>query len=147
MPEDEPRVFTALVEFLYTNWYTYPYYVAVGTGCGTPVPDLAEGLYHASVYATAHKYDYPELEVAALDLFMYVLKHLEGMDVVRLWKGAYAMNLILPEVEENEKLVEFRRRLPGLLKELYIEHRTEMESAAVEYPMLWSDLMRLALSQ
>lgn len=147
MPEDEPQDVIALIEFLYTKHYTYPYYTDAESESDSPTPDLAEGLYHVGVYATAHKYGCLELVAAALDLFMYVLRHLEGIDVLRLWKGAYAMNLLLQEVEDNEKLAEFRCGLAGLLKELYREYRPEMETTVAEYPMLWSDLLRLVVSQ
>lgn len=147
MPDDTLQDVTALVEFLYKDRYTYPYYEDAESGSTSPVPDLAEGLYHVGVYATAHKYGCPELETAALDLFMYVLEHLQGIEVVRLWKGAYGMDLLLEMVEDNERMETFRCVLPGLLKELYSEHRTEMEAAAAEYPLLWSDFLRLVLAQ
>lgn len=146
MPEDELQDITALVEFLYTERYTYPYHVAVESGPDRPAPDLTEGLYHVGVYATAHKYGCLELVATALDLFMYVLGHLKGIEVVHLWKGAYAMNLQLQQVEHNEKVEEFRRGLGALLTELYKEHRTEMETATAEYPLLVSDLLRLVVT-
>lgn len=147
MPEDELQDVTALVEFLYTDRYTYPYYVTAEPGSGRPTPNLAEGLYHVGVYATAHKYGCFELLATTLDLFMYVLEHLKGIDVIELWKRAYSMNLLLQDVEDNEKVGDFRRGLPGLLGELYTEHRPEMETTAVEYPMLLSDLLRLVMTK
>lgn len=146
MPDDAPQDVTALVEYLYTGRYTYPYLVPAESGSGIPAPDLAEGLYHVGVYAMAHKYGCSELEAAALDSFMYVLERLGAIDVVRLWKGGYAMNLLLREVEDNENMAKFRRRLPGMLKELYSKHREEVETAAAEYPLLCSDFLRLVLS-
>lgn len=146
MPEDEPQDVIALVEFLYTGRYTYPYHADAESKLANPAPDLAEGLYHVAVYATAHKYGCLELVATALDLFMYVLGQMKGMDVVRLWKGAYSMNLLLQEVEGEQKALEFKRRLSGLMKELYTKHRVEMETVAAEYPVLVSDLLRLVVT-
>lgn len=146
MPEDEPQDVVALVEFLYTGRYTYPYHADAESTLEKPAADLMEGLYHVGVYATAHKYGCVELVATALELFMYVMGQLKGMDVVHLWKGAYAMDLLLQEVEDEEKGQEFKHGLGGLLKELYMEHRVEMETAAVEYPVLVSDLLRLVVT-
>lgn len=146
MPEDEPQDVVALVEFLYTGRYTYPYHADTESTLEKPAAALIEGLYHVGVYATAHKYGCLELVATALELFMYVMGQLKGMDVVHLWKGAYAMDLLLQEVEDEEKGQEFKHGLAGLLKELYIEHRVEMEAAAVEYPVLVSDLLRLVVT-
>lgn len=145
MPEDEPQYVTALLEFLYTGHYSYPYYTEIESGSDRPAPNPAEGLHHVGVYAIAHKYGCLELVAVALDLFMYVLRRLAGIDVVRLWKGANAMNLLLKEVEDNDKLGEFKRGLVGLFKELYVEHRAEMETTVAEYPLLWSDLFSLVV--
>lgn len=145
MPEDNPQDVTALVEFLYTGSYSYPYHADVDSESASPTPDLAEGLYHVGVYATAHKYGCTELVTTALGLFVHVLVHLEGIEVVRLWKGAYAKDLFLQDVEDNEDMVEFRGRLAQLMKGLYAEHRVEMEAVAAEFPVLVSDLLRLVV--
>lgn len=146
MPEDEPQDVIALVEFLYTGRYTYPYHADAEFTLANPAPDLAEGLYHVAVYATAHKYGCLELVTTALEMFMYVLGQLKGMDVVRLWKGAYAINLLLQDVEDEQKALGFKRGLGELLKELYTNHRLEMETTAAEYPVLMSDLLRLVVT-
>lgn len=145
MPEDDPQDVTALVEFLYTGSYSYAYHDNAESESEGPTPDLAEGLYHVGVYATAHKYGCTELVAVSLGLFIYVLVHLEGIEVVRLWKGAYAKDLRLQDVEGNESVVEFMGRLAQLVKGLYAEHRTEMETVAAEFPVLISDLLRLVV--
>lgn len=142
MPEDDPQNVSAVIEFLYTGNYTYQYRTDEKSA-PSPAPDLTEGLYHVGVYATAHKYGCEMLEEAALRSFVYVLGHLKGVEVLRLWKGAYAENLCLGDVEGDGKLDEFKRGLPELLKELYTRERAEVEATAAEYPLLVSDLLRL----
>lgn len=147
MPEDEPQNIAAMIEFLYTSNYTYQYGTDGGTDgdpdIGCPAPALAEGLYHVGVYATAHKYDCDSLAKAALENFVYVLRHLKGVEVMRLWKAAYAENLQLENIEGHGKLEKFKRDLPKWLKELYTEQRAAVEAMAVEYPLFMSDLLRL----
>lgn len=143
MPEDEPQNIAAMIEFLYTNNYTYQYGTDGESDIGRPAPSLAEGLYHVGVYATAHKYDCDSLAKAALENFVYVLRHLKGVEVMRLWKAAYAENLQLGDIEGHGKLEKFKRDLPKWLKELYTGQRAEVEAMAVEYPLFMSDLLRL----
>lgn len=147
MPEDEPQTVAALIEFLYTRCYTYPYHTPseASSEPDAPAADLDEGAYHIGVYATAFKYDCTALVEGALKAFMFVLGELKGVDVLRLWKGAYAKELLLKAVHGMEDVGEFRAGLPQLLKEMYMEHPTEMERTSVDFPALLHDLLRLVV--
>lgn len=152
MPEDDPHTVAALIEFLYTGVYTYPYHTASEAvvadetgGPPPPAPDIDEGAYHVGVYATASKYGCTGLVDAAMKAFMFVLGQLKGVDVLRLWKIAYAKELVLGSVQRHEDVAEFRTGLPVLLKELYLAHPTEMERTSVDYPALLHDLLRLVV--
>lgn len=146
MPEDEPQIVSALIEFLYTGGYTYAYSPADETDSDAPPADLQEGSFHVGVYATAFKYDCQELVKASLTSFLGVLGQLKGIDVVRLWKAAYAKQLLLSKVREDAMLAEFKSGLVVLLKELYITHGEEMDRTSEEHPGLMNDLLRLVVS-
>lgn len=148
MPEDEPQFVAALIEFLYTGSYTYPYRASQEVGGEVaikllaPVTELAEGVYHVGVYTTAQKYGSTELGEAALKAFMFVLRELKGVDVLNLWEAAYEKDLTLTVVEERVEVETFRVGLPLLMKELYTLHPTEMREMSVAYPTLLDDLCR-----
>lgn len=150
MPEDEPEIISALIEFLYTGSYTYTYDPEATTVSetteDTPVSDLTEGSFHVSVYTVAFKYDCQLLVRAAVASFTHVLKQLNGISVIRLWKAAYAKGLFLSECENDGDLDEFKGGLAKLLKVLYETDREEMESTISEYPALSSDFLRLVVS-
>lgn len=146
MPEDDPQHVSAMIEFLYTGGYTYAHPSRQGVDSGTPPADLAEGSFHVGVYATAFKYDCQDLVKASLLSFIIVLRKLKSIDVIRLWKVAYDKELLLSKVEEDPSLAEFRAGLVGLLKELYVTHREEIYSTAVDHPDLVTDLLRLIVS-
>lgn len=147
MPEDEPEIISALVEFLYTGVYTYTYQPRETAfsedASNTPIRDLTQGLFHVDVYATASKYDCPLLVEGAVRNFTAVLKELKGIDIVRLWKAAYAKGLYLSEWGTDEVLREFKDGLGKLVTVLYSTHREEMEGTMSEFPALGCDLLRL----
>lgn len=146
MPSDHPEHVSAMIEFLYTDRYTYAYSRQADVDPVEPPADLAEGSFHVGVYATAFKYDCQALVKASLESFVAVLVRLKGVDVVRLWKAAYDRELLLSAVEADSSLVEFRKGLGALLKGLYVTHRGEMSSTAEEHPRLVDDLLRLVVS-
>lgn len=146
MPEDEPQNVAALIEFLYTGSYTYPFRPATEVEEeGSPAADYEEGAYHVGVYSTADKYECMGLMDAALKAFIFVLGELKGVNLLRLWKAAYAKDLFLRAVQDKEEVWEFRNGLAGLLKELYLSHPTEMERTTVDCPVLLHDLLRLVV--
>lgn len=149
MPEDEPEVISALVEFMYVGRYTYTYHhSATGEANSTdradsPTSDATEGSFHASVHALASKYDCQELADTALGNFKCVLNELKGFEVIRLLKAAYAKELLLSSFDSDQDLADFKKRLPELVNGLYDTHRGEMERTIAEYPTLGSDLLCL----
>lgn len=152
MPEDEPAMVSALIEFLCNGSYTYTYGSEAATKISNsetdaPDADLSEGLFHVGVYAIASKYDCQPLTYSAVKSFKYVLNALEGIDVVRLWKAAYSKGLSLSECDEDDDgLVAFKIGLPKLLKELYVTDCEEIEGTIGEYPVLANDFVRLLVS-
>lgn len=143
MSEDEPQDIAAFVEFLSTGSYTYPYHTIEDSMSSSPRPDLDEGYYHIGVYTTAEKYDCNELQALSLKFFLYVLSHLEGIEVALLWKSAFVKDMLSEDLETYDGLEEFRRGLPELVKELYTIHREEMEDIAAEHPLFVSEMLRL----
>lgn len=147
MPEDEPQIISALVEFLCTGSYTYAYPAQGETDSDTPPRDLEEGSFHVDVYATAFKYDCQGLVKESLASFVRVLRKLKDFEVIRLWKAAYAKQLLLSTVRDDPNLAEFRRGLAGSLNWLYIRYGKEMERTAEEHPALINDLLRMVVSE
>lgn len=146
MPEDEPQLVSAMIQFLYTGGYSYAYSADGETDSNAPPGDLEEGTFHVGVYATAFKYDCQELVKASLTSFLGVLGQLKGIDVIRLWKVAYANQLLISKVRDDGMLAEFKSGLVVLLKELYITHGEEMDRTSEKHPGLMNDLLRLVVS-
>lgn len=144
MPEDDPAIIAALVEFLSTGSYTYTFETdAVDETADIPVCDVTQGFFHVAVYATASKYDCEKLVEGSLRNFTYVLKQLKGLDVIRLWKAAYLKGLYLSQFESDRELQAFMKGLQQLVGDAYRTNREEMEGMVSEYPALASDLLRL----
>lgn len=146
MPEDEPETIAALIEFLSTGSYTYTYPVSepidVDTATDIPTSDVAQGTFHVAVYAVASKYDCDKLVQGALINFTYVIKQLQGLEVMELWKAAYVKGLFLAQFEGDAVLRTTLAGLQGLVGDAYRTHREEMESMVSEYPALASDILR-----
>lgn len=145
MPDDEPHTVAALIEFQYTGRYAYPFRPSSEAVDEEqlPVADLTEGTYHVGVYATAHRYGCTGLEEEARKAFAFVLGELKGIEVLRLWKCAYARELCLAAVKDDEEMSWFGSGLAALVRELVAGHLTEMEQTAVDFPMLMLDLLSL----
>lgn len=152
MPEDEPEIVAALIEFLYNGQYTYTYDPqttersdkVVGATL-LPVADAREGTFHARVYAIACKYSCEPLVKAAVKNFVYISLQLTDMDVIRHWKTAYENGLLLSDWEDEKSLVGFKRGLARQLKNLYLVHGDEMDKTFEEYPALGADFLRVAV--
>lgn len=142
LPDDYPSHVSALLEFLYTGSYTYPYdpaSVQLSAGSAVPDGDMAECLFHIGIYVVASKYDCQGLVEIAARHFELVESELDGIDVLRVWMVAYAVEMRLPLRTTG------RRAAGGLatwVNTMFAEHRGEMEKAFVEFPMLASDLLR-----
>ncbi|KAL0632101.1 hypothetical protein Q9L58_009033 [Maublancomyces gigas] len=144
MPEDDPEIIAALIEFLYTGSYTFAFTPPLtGETPAVPSSDVAQGSFHVSVYAVASKYDCDKLVEGAVRNFVYVLKELKGMDVIELWKAAYAKGLGLGQFEGDGEMKGFVGGLAKLVAEAFAEHRGEMEGMVADYPELASDLLRI----
>lgn len=148
LPEEEPEVFSALIEHLYNGTYTYTYNPTTTTALDdtTPVCDLTEGCFHVSVYAVAFKYGWQPLVDAAVRNFLCVLPKLVGIEIVRLWKAAYEDGLTVDVCSDGGRLVDFQKLLPEVLKELYKKDAGEMENTVSDMPSLANDFMRLLVS-
>lgn len=147
MPEEKSEILASLLEHLYTGSYTYTYNPDATTDVdGTPAIDLAEGLFHVSVYAVAFKYDWQPLVEDAVKNFLIVLATLGGIDIVRLWKAAYGDGLTITKCRGEKRLVEFQKLLPGLWKGLCETDAEEMRSVVSEFPDLAYDFMHLLVS-
>lgn len=141
LPEDNSSHVSALVEFLYTGNYTYTY--CLGTtphsdGSAAPVGDTTECMFHIGVYVVASKYDCQELAQIAARHIEYVENELDGIDVLRLWKVAYAADMRFSARTTGPRS---GSGLAGWVTKMFKEHREEMEQAFVEFPMLASDLL------
>lgn len=141
IPEEKPSIISALVEYISTETYTYTYNDDSGT-----IPTLAQGCFHVGVYVVAHMYDCPGLAAHAMGNFVAVLGQMKGMDVVGLWKEAYAKGLMIKVCAAAGRMNRFVMVLPELLKGLYKTESEEMDRMVVEYPALASDLMRLLVA-
>lgn len=147
MPEDDPSMVSALIEYLYTGNYTYTYdsgSAQFHETHGTPVATLTEGQYHVGVVGIASKYDCQELVTMAARNFEAVLPELDSIDTLRLWTTAYAAG---PELDVLTK--SFERCHPGnavrlWVKELFKKHREEIDETIMEFPGFASELLRLA---
>lgn len=145
MPEETSEIFSALIEHLYTGSYTYTHKPNPDTD-NTPAPDLAQGCFHARVYAVAFRYDWKPLVDDAVRNFLFVLPMLSGMDIVRLWKAGYEYELTVAVCVGKGLLVEFQKLLPSLLQGLYQTDGEEMDGIVSEFPALASDFMRLLVA-
>lgn len=152
MPEDDPEIVAALIEFLYNGTYTYAYDPQttersdklVGTTV-LPIGDTREGEFHVRVYAIASKYSCEPLVKAAVKNFIYISLQLKGMDIIRHWKTAYEHGLLLSDWEDDKALACFKTGLARFLKQLYLAHREEMDTTFEEYPALGADFLRVAV--
>lgn len=143
-PDESPEILSALIEHLYNGTYTYTYDPEkTPVVDDNPRCDLPEGCFHVRVYAVAVKYDWQPLVDAALKNFLVVLKDLEGIDIVRLWKVGYLHGLTVPLCAKGGLIADFQSLLPKILKGLYETDAQEMERTVLEMPSLANDFMRL----
>lgn len=149
MPEDEPEIVAALVEFLYVTSYTYTYDPKQDgvKAEQTPPCDLREGSFHLGLYAAAFKYDCQELAEAAMSNLINVLQQLDGIDVVELLKETYDRGCDTAAWEAGEEMAAFKEKLPEILKRVYVTHGGEMKNIVFECPALANDLLRLSVAK
>lgn len=145
MPDEEPEIVAALIEFLYVGSYTYTYAPEADT-IDTPPCDLKQGSFHLRVYATASKYDYQGLAEVAMKSLIYVLRQIDGIDVIQLLKETYERGCDIALWEAGGDMTAFEHELPVILKRVYVTHAEDMKSIVVECPLLANDLLRLSAS-
>lgn len=147
MPEDDPRMVSGLIEYLYTGNYTYPY-ACKGTvlrkKLGSPIATLTEGQYHVSIFVIASKYDCQGLATMAMRNFKAVVPDLDGIDTLRLWTAAYGEGPGLQTLRNSFERCHSGKPLSSWVKELFKDHREEINRTIKEFPELASDLLRLA---
>lgn len=139
LPEDEPEVFSALLEYLYNGRYTVLH-------DDLTVCDLAQGCFHVRVYAVASKYGFQPLVEVALKNFLFTLSKLAGIDILRLWKAAYENGLTVGLCTDGGRLAGFQQSLSTVLRGLYETDGDEFQSTVLDVPTLAYDLMRLLVS-
>lgn len=141
LPDDDPTVVAALLEFLYTDTYTY----ATLASPAIPHGEFDEGRFHIGVYFAAAKYGCAELAATAAGNMRAVATELDGVGALRLWRAAYPAGLRLMSSTRD---VAMYRRGEGLVlwvKGLFREAEREMEETMVECPMLACDLLRISM--
>lgn len=150
MPEDTPNAVSALIEFLYTGNYTYPYdstITSLHPVSGTPIASLTEGKFHVVVSAIASKYGCQGLADSAVRNFEAVLPQLNSLDQLLLWKTAYAEGPDLATWRKGFENCYWGRRAGVWMKELFQGHRLELDETIAELPELVSDLLRLVIAR
>lgn len=146
MPEDEPETLAALIEFLYNGVYTYTY--DGERGSDTPAVDLTEGQFHIAVYSVASKYDCPLLANGAVRNFCRVLRELDSVNCLRLWKTAYDNDLPLSKwgrVPDSKP--PGAAELQKQLQILYADHAEEVAQVFHDYPALATDVLRVVITK
>lgn len=148
MPDEDPEIVAAMVEFLYVGSYTYTHgpNLDVSQTIVTPPCDLTEGSFHLRVYATAFKYDCQDLVKVAMGSLIYVLERIEGIDVVLLLKETCLRGCDIALWEAGDEIGALKQKLPGILKRLYVTHSEDMKDIISECPSLANDLLRLSVS-
>lgn len=142
MPDDEPEIIAALIEFLAGGKYTYVYPDRTNV---TPTPpcDLAEGLFHLRVYVAALKYDCQALASAAMQSLVDVMRQIDGTDLIQLLKETYLRGCDINTLAKGGDMDDVKRKLPGILHRVYTMHGDEMKTVVCECPLLANDLLGL----
>lgn len=146
MPEDEPEIIAALVEFLYVGHYTYSFERDGTKTKSNPPCDLQEGSFHLRLYAAAFKYDCQALAAAAMSSVIYVLHQLNDIDVVRLLKETYDRGCDTALWDAGADIVSFKSNLPGILKRVFVTDNMGLKDIVFECPGLSFELLRLAVN-
>lgn len=136
MPDDDPALVAALLEFLYLGSYTY---------VADHAMDRAEASFHVRLHALAGKYACPGLEAVERQSVGHVLDGLHGLDVIMVVKEMYEKGWLAKDWSEMMEFAAVKERIPGLVAELYEAGGEELEGVWAECPGLAADLMRLMI--
>lgn len=141
MPDDEPDIVGSLLEFLYVGSYTYT--IDDGdTGDASP-KDIDEALFHVRLHSLACKYDCEALVALERRNVAYVLDGLKGMDVVKVVREMHESGWVVRDWEGSEEMAAVKKRIPGIMKELYGTCGEELDGMWTECPGLSAELLRL----
>lgn len=151
MPDDEPEIIAALIEFLASGRYTYTYRPPPGAVQtqnleNTAPCDLMEGSFHLRIYAMAFKYDCQGLVSAAMESLIDVLRELGGIDIIHLLKEIYLRGFDIDMLAKGGNVDTVKRKLPGILQRVYEAHGKEMKDIACQCPELANDLLCLSVA-
>lgn len=151
MPDDEPEIVAALIEFVAAGKYTYTYRPPPGIATHanmkpSPPCDLMEGLFHLRVYATASKYDCQGLAKAAMESLVDVLRQIDGIDVIQLLKETYLRGCDIDMLAKGGDMDAVKQRLPGIIRLVYATHGQKMKDIVFECPALANDFLRLSVA-
>lgn len=141
LPDDDPTIVAALLEFLHTGTYTY----VSSNGPAIPHAEFDEGRYHIGVYFVAAKYGCAALATTAAGNMRAVATELDGVGALRLWRAAYPAGLRLRPGSGDVAMYRQGEGLVMWVKGLFREADREMEETMVECPMLACDLLRIAM--
>ncbi|KAI5786951.1 hypothetical protein DFH27DRAFT_223754 [Peziza echinospora] len=134
MPEDDPPIIAALMEYLLTGRYTYAY----DNPEPLPTGDVKQALFHLNLYAAAKKYDCGALVKAAVEIFSGILEKLDGPAMLVLLKAAYVGGMSISEL--------FPAGIKNLKKQMVGVYKSQpevMTELIDEFPDLVGDLFRL----
>lgn len=107
--------------------------------------DKDEASFHIRLYAMAGKYDCTALESVERRSVVYVLAGLKGMDLMKVVKEMYERGLGAKDWSVLEEFLAVKKRIPGIISELYAAGGEEIEGLWAECPGLAADLMRLMI--
>lgn len=153
LPEDDPEAISALVQWLYTERYTYEgnklheTTLEIRAAPKEPSPNLLEGLFHLEVYITASKYDCKSLLTEAKKKLYEAQDKMDALDMFRLYKAettAHSPSLLLPFVQPKPpSLRQYSQRVRKWVDKLFDEHHEEMQRSILKYPQLGLDLLQM----
>lgn len=144
LPEDDPDTVASLLEFLYLGTYAYTFACDADPPTDVPAKDMVEASFHVRLHALASKYDCTELVALERRSVAYVLEGLDGMQVVMVVKEMYESGWGVRDWDE-ELMGPVKRRIAGIMKELYAACEEELEAVWAVCPGLAQELLRLVV--
>lgn len=141
LPDDDPTLVAALLEFLHVGTYMY----VTSNGPAIPHGQFDEGRFHIGVYLVAAKYRFAALAKIASGNMRAVATELDGVGALRLWRAAYLAGLRLVAGSGDVPMYGQGQGLVMWVQGLFREAEMEMEQTMVECPMLACDLLRIGM--
>lgn len=141
MPDDEPDIIAALLEFLYRGSYTY--IVDSADTEDPPAKGIDEALFHIRLHALACKYDCEALAVVERRSMAYVLDGLNGMDIAVVVREMFESGWVIGDHDGGGEMASVAKRIPGIIRELYGACEEELHRVRAECPEFAAELVRL----